>query len=460
MQGEISRRTLLKGLGAVGAGAAVVGMGGLSGAAQARQVASVGPTLLRRIDRAHGPGSRPYPKLPEGVDTLPLIENIIVVMMENHSYDDHFGMLRRGDGFQLRNGQPRSTNPDGKGNLIRSFRMPSTCQLNGAPGQNWNASHTAWDRGRNEGFVEASGPVAMGYWNQEDLPFYYGLANTFPLSDRWFCSTLAQTYPNRRFFMAGTASGVVATNTDTLTISPAHGTIFDRFHFFGIPWRNYYTNLPSAAIILQTLTDYPSNFSPIAQFYTDAAAGTLPPFSLVDPNFDTESEEDNQDIRVGEQFASKVINAVMHGPQWNKTLLIWTYDEHGGYYDHVPPPRAVPPDNIPPDIEPTDFQAGYTRYGFRVPAVIVSPYARRNYVSHVVHDHTSILKLIETKWNFEAMTFRDARADNLLDSIDLRRPAFLEPPTLPAPALASGPDSCTPGNPGGPIPPPSAVIPA
>jgi phospholipase C len=262
--------------------------------------------------------------------------------------------------------------------------------------------------------------------------------------------------------MAGTAAGIVSTSTAALTAPPPpNGTIFDRFHSHGISWRNYYTDAPSAAIILKTLTDYPTNFSNIDQFYADAASGALPSFSLVDPNFGTESEENPQDLRVGEQMASKVVNAVMQSPAWPRTMLIWTYDEHGGYYDHVPPPPAPRPDDIPPDIEvPPDLPGAYDRYSFRVPAAIISPYSRRNYVSHVVHDHTSVLKLVETKWNLGAMTYRDANADNLLDSLDLHgRPAFLEPPPLPAPALAAGPDLCVPGDPGGPIPPPDAVVP-
>ncbi len=443
---------------AVGAGAALGGLGALPGAAESRNRAR--NHFEHGLGRVRGPGSRPFPHLPEGVDTLPLIDNIIVLMLENHSYDDHFGTLRRGDGFSMHQGKPRDTNPDGNGNLIRAFHMPSTCQLHSVPSQAWNVSHRAWDHGRNDGFVEGSGPVAMGYWDETDLPFYAGLANTFPLCDRWFCSVLAQTYPNRRFLMAGTAAGIVSTTNDALTAPPPpNGTIFDRFHTYGISWRNYWQDAPSAAIILKTLVDYPSNFSPISQFFTDVAAGTLPSFCIVDPNFNTQSEEDPQDVRLGEQFSAQVINAVMQGPNWDKTLLIWTYDEHGGYYDHVPPPRAIAPDDIPPDIQPTDIQAGYDRYGFRVPSVIVSPYARRHHVSHVVHDHTSVLKLVETKWNLGALTYRDARADNLLDSIDLRRAPFLEPPLLPAPALAAGPDVCTPGNPGGPIPPDDAIIP-
>jgi phospholipase C len=142
-------------------------------------------------------------------------------------------------------------------------------------------------------------------------------------------------------------------------------------------------------------------------------------------------------------------------------VLVWCYDEHGGYYDHVPPPRAVPPDDVAPDIHvPPDEPGAFDRYGFRVPAVVVSPFARRDHVSHVVHDHTSILKLVETKWNLPALTYRDANADALLDCLDLRhRPAFLEPPDLPPSALASGAARCTPGSPG-PLPAGADVAPA
>jgi phospholipase C len=283
---------------------------------------------------------------------------------------------------------------------------------------------------------------------------------------------MAQTYPNRRFLIAGTAAGIVSTSTESLSAPPPpNGTIFDRFDAHGITWRNYYNDLPAVAVIPSAVSKHPNNLvQDTSHFIADAAAGKLPAVSFVDPNFSHQSEEDPQDIRVGEQFAAGIINAVLHGPAWNKTLLIWTFDEHGGYYDHVPPPPAVRPDNIAPKIQsPPDLPGAYDRYGFRVPTVIVSPYARRDYVSHVTHDITSILKLIETKWNLPALTYRDANADNLLDSLDLKAdPAFIEPPDLPAPALPASAttsadfaalDHCTEGDPRGPIPPPEAVVP-
>jgi phospholipase C len=443
----ISRRELLRGGGLLGLGLMLGSCGGGSGtAAVTRQ-----------------PGSLPNPRLPEGTDTLPQVEHIIILMMENHSFDSYFGGLDPRVGLPLRDGVPTASNPDGQGNLIHAFHMPSACQLDGHPGQDWNASHISYDNGRNDGFVIASGPVAMGYWTAEDIPFYYGLAQTFPLASRWFGSTLCQTYPNRRFLMAATAAGIVSTSTHALSAPPPpNGNIFDRLDAHGISWRNYYSDLPSVAILINYALQNSDKLVRIPQFFDDAAAGTLPAVSLVDPLYNSGGSEENpDDIRVGEQFAAQVINAVMSGPGWPKTLLVWLYDEHGGYYDHVPPPRAIAPDDIPPDLAPGDAPGGYDRYGFRVPAVVVSPYARRNYISHTVRDHTAILKFIEHKWNIGALTFRDANADDLFDFLDFTGPPpFLDPPTLPAPALgASNPPVCTPGDPGT-IPPPDAVSPA
>jgi phospholipase C len=445
----ITRRALLRGAGVIGLGL------------------SLG-SWVDPMDRAWGrvrrpPGTLPFPKLPEGTDTLPEIEHVIIVMMENHSFDNYLGMLDRGPGFTLRQGKPVAFNPDGNGSLIHAFHMPSTCQLNGHPGQNWNASHISLDDGRNDGFVLASGPVAMGYWDESDLPFYYGLARTFPLATRWFGSTLCQTYPNRRFLMAGTAAGIISTSTASLTAPPPpNGNIFERLDAHGISWRNYYSDLPSVAILLQYASQNPTKLAPVTQFHADAAAGTLPSVSLVDPYYQSPGSEENpDDIRYGERFVSRVLDSVMSGPGWPKTLLVWLYDEHGGYYDHIHPPPAIAPDDIPPNLAPTDIPGGYDRYGFRVPAVVVSPYARPNHFSHRTRDHTAILKFIERKWNLGALTFRDANSDDLFDCLDfVRPPAFLNPPMLPPPALSSpNPPMCTQGSPGT-IPPPDAVTPA
>jgi phospholipase C len=225
--------------------------------------------------------------------------------------------------------------------------------------------------------------------------------------------------------------------------APPHGTIFDRLNSYGISWKNYFADLATCMLFPSVPEHNPQNLAPIEQFFIDAKAGTLPGFCIVDTEFQEASEENPQDIQSGQAVAAQVINAAINGAAWDKTLLIWTYDEHGGYYDHVPPPRAIRPDGIRPSAVQT-YGDLYSYYGFRVPTVVVSPYARKNYVSHVVHDHTSILKLVETKWNLPALTFRDANASNLLDTVDLqaKTPPFLESPQLAAAQVPTGAVVC------------------
>jgi hypothetical protein len=254
----------------------------------------------------------------------------------------------------------------------------------------------------------------MGSYTEDDLPFNFSLANTFTLANRWFCSVPAQTYPNRRIFMAGTASGIVSTDIDNVTTYPANGTIWDLLSAHGISWKNYFSNAPTTAVIVDTLFRHPANLTSIAEFFVDAAAGTLPAVSLVDCNMGAVQGEipsivgaladlrrhtgpghrddlpvrgEPEDVQLGEQFVAGVVNAVMAGPAWPRTLLVWLYDEHGGYYDDVAPPSAIPPDAIPPDIGPTDQPGSYNRYGPRVPVVVVvSPFSRPHDVTNVVHD--------------------------------------------------------------------------
>jgi phospholipase C len=286
------------------------------------------------------------------------------------------------------------------------------------------------------------------------------MASTFPIADRYFCSAMAQTDPNRRYLIAGTSLGLI---DDTFPPAlPPNGVIFQQFNKHGITWKDYYSSLPTMGVFLPLLGDptIRSGVVGIDEFYADAAAGTLPSFSLVEPDYDKSSEEDPQDVQFGDQFMGKVVNAVMSGPGWPSTMLIWTYDEHGGYYDHVPPPPAVPPDDVPPALVAGDPPGGFDRYGFRVPAGVVSPYARRDFVSHTVYDHTSILKTVEEKWNLPALTRRDANASGMFDMLDLTSaPHFLTPPDLPAAADPTTSEAClTTG--AGTIPPPSAVTPA
>ena len=335
------------------------------------------------LGRIRRPGSKPFPHAPEGEDMLPQIDHIVVVMMENHSFDNILGMLPRtrgADGLpRSRSGKPSATNPDTGGNPVRASHAPSVCQLSGKPGQNWNASHLSWGNGKNDGFVKASTEVAMWFWDKTDLAYTYSLASVFPVGDRFFCSALCQTYPNRRYLMAGTSDGVISTDNDNFKVSAKNGSIFDRLDAHKISWRNYYTDLPATAILPGLNGD--KHLFPIPQFYTDARTGKLPAVSFVDPHFEIQSEENPQDIQFGEQFVAQVVNAVLHSRNWKNTALFLTYDEHGGYYDHVPPPKAIKPDSTPPLLQPGDVPGAFDRLGFRVPLIAVSPYAKKNYVS-------------------------------------------------------------------------------
>jgi phospholipase C len=457
-KGSLNRRAILR---AGVAGAAGLGLGAWGSAG-----------ALARASSLRQPGSLPYPNLAPGTDTIPQIKHIVVVMMENHSYDNRLGTLRRpdADGFQFARGVPTATNPYANGDLQHAFHMPTTCQLNGKPSQEWTASHIQFNGGANDGFVTSpSGPVAMGYWEGADQPFYHSLARAFPIADRYFCSVLGQTYPNRRYLIGATSIGQIDDTTPALTDYPAHGTIFDALDAAGVSWKDYYsstlevagTTLPAATTLLYppAFFRHPARTAPVTGFFADAAAGTLPGYCIVEPDYGVQSEENPQNIAAGEAFVASVVSAVMSGPGWMNTLLIWTYDEHGGYYDHVPPPPALAPDDIPPAVAPgQSAYNGFAQYGFRVPFAIVSPFARPAYVSHQVMDHTSICALVEAKWNLPAMTLRDANAVPPLDMLDFDRAAFATPPQLAQPLLEVDPSAlaCNVSGPGT-IPPPGSV---
>ncbi|MEO6886576.1 MAG: alkaline phosphatase family protein [Jatrophihabitantaceae bacterium] len=454
-----NRRSILKaglGMGAVAvAGALPLG---LDSAAHADT-----PSTLRR------PNSLPFPGKAVGKSTGEFpFDHLVIVMQENHSFDNYFGMLPlRGqpaaDGFSFdADGKPTNATPV-NGKSMRAYHQPSFAGSTDTGSQNWNDTHRQINGGAMDGFA-ATGPGSMGYWDQPDLPYYYSLANTFTLANRWFCSAPCQTYPNRRFLMSGTASGLISTDIGNVTSNyPANGTIWDLLSKYKISWRNYFTDAPTSAIMFDTILKHPLNLAHIEQFYLDAALGTLPAVSLVDcnmgavtgevggllqpikvPTFGSlannviestaESEENPQDIQLGEAFVARVINSVMHGPAWKRTMVVWLYDEHGGYYDHVPPPAAVAPDDIAPMLKAGDAPGDYRLYGPRVPAIVVSPYSRPHAVTNVVHDHTSVLATIQRQWNLPALTYRDANAQTLIDFIDPTAMAFAKPPTLAKPA--------------------------
>ncbi len=221
-------------------------------------------------------GSLPFPGHAPGTDQVPQIEHFVVVMMENHSFDNILGLIGRGDGFTLgSNGQPTAKNPDGHGNEVHAFHMPTECQTDGV-GNDWKVAHEAYDGGSCQGFVTSTTPEAMGYFTKADLPFSCGMASVFPIADRYFCSAMAQTDPNRRYLIAGTSLGLI---NDTFPSElPPNGVIFEQFNKHGISWKDYYSNLPTLGVFLPLLAEpaLRSGVVKIDQFFEDAAAGTLP----------------------------------------------------------------------------------------------------------------------------------------------------------------------------------------
>jgi phospholipase C len=239
------------------------------------------------------PGSRPDPTRPAGTATAAMpFNHVVCVMMENHSFDNLLGAPPRlGQPkadcltFDIA-GQATNSNPSSNG-TVTAYELLNTEQP-GSVDQSWNATHQQIDGGKMDGFVTSvNSTQPMGYRTDEGLPFAYSLARTFCSANRWFCSAPCQTYPNRRFLMAGTAYGNISSDTQSLRDPPPpNGTIFDRLHAYGVSWNNYFTDLPLIGIIPSIIEKYPANLAAIAKLLADCAAGTLPSVSFVDPEFE------------------------------------------------------------------------------------------------------------------------------------------------------------------------------
>ena len=480
------------------------------------------------------------------------VHHIIIMMQENHSFDNYFGVLgyvpaspyhnakgRRGcaasdhtcvDGLSCKTPPHggvltcHNSNPSNLGGRVHAFHEPRYCTGPDLD-HSWIGSHEEGNLKRpnrmlrsspNNGFVKVNaqtegGPQVtdhdtMGYYDDTDLPFYYDLAKTFAISDRYFCAVIGQTFPNRAYFLAGTSFGHLTTN-EIITpggYQPSTGTIFDHLDAAGVSWIDYFSDLPYS-LMFRTSTGHTK---PVASFAADAAAGRLPAVAFVDPSalvdqpingsqYETD-EHPPADVRAGEYFVAQVVTALRNSPSWKDSILFVTYDEHGGYYDHVKPPPAsqgrvrghrVPtPDGIapgqcadasnPPASEqpgggvtcshsqtvdapglcpaftPTGRYPGdcptFNQLGFRVPLVAISPFSKPHYVSHVVNSHTSFLALIEKRFSLPSLTARDANANDLEDLFDFDSAPSLNASVGTAP-LPQQPPAVTPGDPGCPF---------
>jgi phospholipase C len=390
-----------------------------------------------------GTGSRGFSQTaPSGSLPSPAasgIEHIVVVTMENRSFDHFFGWLPHANGIP-----PALSYPDASGvqHPVYSLAPDYTGCGHPDPDHSYVGSRTCYAGGAMNGFLlDTSNDIyCIGYYNASDIPFYAALAQNYTACDNWHAAILGPTFPNRMFLWAAQTDRL----TDSLSLSSLP-TIFDALSKKNVSHRYYFNNVPYLAL---WGFKYIFSTSPFSSFLSAAASGSLPSVSFVDPIYtvldDGTGNDDHPhaDIRNGDAFLSKVYRALATGPKWANTVLIITFDEWGGFFEHVAPPRVISPLNSPD----TDLQGGAALLGFRVPTVIVSPFTKgTNVVDSNLYDHTAALKLIEWQFGLPPLTLRDAStainnpaANFNFTSPDTSIPDLPDPGTVFAPPCFGG----------------------
>lgn len=319
------------------------------------------------------------------------------------------------------------------------------------------ASATAGAAGTNPTIPDKEGIRAMGFYTAQDLEYHYWLATQFGVSDRWFAPAPVRTDPNRYYLMGATSGGYAYPMAGNEPPIPSQ-TIFDRLQAAGVSWKIYvpsdlYTYAYAFAGFQQRFGPNSSNprVVPMSQYFSDLSNGTLPAVAFIEKPDDDEHPGLGDNIQAGVKQSAQIINALMASSAWKDSALIMTFDETGGLYDHVAPPTNVPsPDGIKPaDIctsasdsrcvnaklthgtPPYDPDGDFTRYGFRIPNIVISPFSKQHYVSHVVTDSTSWLTFVEDRFKLQPLTARDAAASNLLDFFDFGNAPWKTPPANP-----------------------------
>jgi len=356
------------------------------------------------------------------------IEHIVVVMMENRSFDHLLGWLPGGNGTQA-----GLTYVDKRGEAHPTFRLNTFVGCSHPdPDHSYAGGRSEYDDGKMDGWLQTSSndTFSIGYYEEADLPFFSALARNFTTLDNYFPSILSSTFPNRVFQHAAQTDRL--SNTVDLCTLP---TIWDTLAVASISHKYYYSNVPFLALWGPKYLGISALF---ADFLTDAASGNLPAVSFLDPRFTIlddglgNDDHPHADLRAGEAFLGQVYRALTSGPGWPNTLLVVNRDEWGGFYDTVAPPRVIAPNDID-----TDLVEGKALLGCRVPVVLVSPFTQGNNpatprVDSSLFDHTSVLKLIEWRYNLPPLTSRDASDEiaNLALALNFAAPNITAP-TLP-----------------------------
>jgi len=386
---------------------------------------------------ADEPGEEPKPNTP--------IEHFMVLMQENHSFDNYFGTYPGADGVPEGTCIPLDPN-DPEAGCAEPFRIGNN------PSEDLDhssATHALqYNGGKMDGFVHAlelrnqNGAAALGFYDENDLPFYWNIADEFVLFDRFFQSAAGGSVSNHMYWVTGTSGGEDRIPPNGYGDLP---TIFDRLEEKGISWKFYVQNYdplityrsgstgPRAAqVVWVPLLNYaryidnPELFShivPLDEYYEDLANGTLPAVSFMVPS--GSSEHPPGSIQAGQRFVRSIISQLTRSDYWHNSAFLWTYDDWGGWYDHVPPPRV--------DAD---------GYGFRVPALLVSAYAKKGYIDNTTLDFTSMLKFIEENWDLAPLAERDAKANSIINAFDFsappREPHFVAADRVQKPTPKSG----------------------
>lgn len=375
----VDRRGFLKGSAAVAAGAV--------GAGWATSACAPAPAAVK----PYGPAGE------VGID------HFVVVMMENRSVDHLLGWLPGAEGRQA---GLSFTDRHGIVHQTHHLTEFATCNYED-PDHSYSGGRVEYANGACDGFLlPTDDTFPIGYYEQADLPFLGNAAPAWTFCDRYFAATMGPTFPNRIYQHAGASDRL----KNTLEIS-ALPTIWDRLKDKGLQSRYYFCDAPVTALWGLRHADITRTFD---GFLSDCAHGRLPHVSFVDPKFlipdpigTSADYHPHSDIRMGEKFLDTVYRAVTSSPNWERTVMVINFDEWGGFYDHVKPEEA-------PDIHPW-----LALRGFRVPCLVISPFARRGFVAHDTYDHASVLKMIEWGFDLRSLSVRDAQANNLADVLNL-----------------------------------------
>lgn len=362
VQRPLSRRTLLKAGGLLGLGAVAT------------------PALEQR--------PRPTRRKKHQRD-IPL-DHIIIDCQENNSFDHYYGFAPWVGGFGV---PPGYSQPDGKGGTVKPYRFRTLSPSD--PNEGWSIYHAEYNKGAMNGFYTAGNPNALGYFTGVDLPFYYGLHQRFTLCANYFCSAMSETYPNRFYWASGTSGGITTNGVYGFGVLD-YPCILDLLDEAGVTWKIYnlggFDDVPAGDsdnifVFFKHFAEDPRTRHSDADFLQDVYDGTLPNVSYMIPSYSHQLDEHPPaDVAVGMSLQQTLVTALMNSRLWNRSAYIITYDEHGGFFDHVPPP-----------------QLDAYGLGMRVPTWVISPHAKRRHLEPTLYEHSSTLKFLEAVFDLPTL---------------------------------------------------------